>query len=305
MTGYLLKRLLIGVAAMWLLVTAAFFLTHMMPGTPFDSGNVSETVLQKMEEQYGLNRPVSEQYVQYMGNLLKGDLGISFKKPGVTVKEVITRALPITLSIGIPALLLAFLLGTAVGAGRALSRRSWIRRSLSFVTMAGSSMPNFITAMLCSLLFGVILGWFPTAGLVSPGHYILPVISLAVYPLSVFAGLTYTSCQEVMREDYILLIRTKGVKNVRIIWHILRNALLSSVTYLGPSASFLLTGSFAVESIFTIPGLGREFVNAIANRDYTMIMGLTVFMGVMVWGIQIVSDLLCMTLDPRIRKHTK
>lgn len=305
MAGYILKRLLTGIAAMWLLVTAAFFLTHRMPGTPFDSGNVSEAVLQKMEEEYGLNRPVPEQYVQYLGNLLRGDLGISYKKPGVTVQSVITRAFPITLSIGIPALLLAFVLGTAAGAGRALSGHSWIRKSLAIFTMAGSSMPNFITAMLFSLLFGVILGWLPIAGLVSPAHYILPVLSLALYPLSVFAGLTYTSCQEVTGEDYILLVRTKGVKKGRVTWHILRNAMLSAVTYLGPSASFLLTGSFAVESIFTIPGLGREFVNSIANRDYTMIMGLTIFMGVMVWGIQMVSDVLCLILDPRIRKKAK
>lgn len=302
MAGYLIKRLAVGILAMWLLVTAAFFLTRMMPGTPFDSGNVSETVLLKMEEEYGLDRPVSRQYIQYLGNLLKGDLGISYKKPGIMVSEVIKRAFPVTLSIGAPALLLAFLLGVSGGAMRAFSRHKWIRGLFGGLTAAGSSMPNFITAMLFSLVFGVIFQWFPVSGLLSPVHYVLPVLSLALYPSSVFAGLAYTSCREVMEEDYILLVKTKGLKKRKMAAHVLKNALLSSVTYLGPAASLLLTGSFAVESIFTIPGLGREFVNSIANRDYTMIMGLTIFMGIMVWAIQIVSDLLCMALDPRIRK---
>lgn len=303
MAGYLIKRMAVGIFAMWILVTSAFFLTRMMPGTPFDSGNVSGTVLQKMEQEYGLDRPVSEQYFQYLGNLLKGDLGISFKKPGVTVSEVIARAFPVTFSIGAPALLLAFLLGTAGGALRVFSRHTWVRRAAAVLTAAGSSMPNFITAMLLSLFFGVILQWFPVSGLFSPWHYVLPVVSLALYPASVFAGLTYTSLRDVMEEDYILLIKTKGLKKRRVAGHVLKNALLSSVTYLGPAASLLLTGSFAVESIFTIPGLGREFVNSIANRDYTMIMGLTIFMGIMVWMIQIASDLFCMALDPRIRKN--
>lgn len=305
MAGYFFKRLIVGFAAMWILVTAAFFLTRHIPGSPFEGGNVSETVLTKLNEEYGLDRPVSEQYVQYLGSLAKGDLGVSYKKPGVEVSQVIRRAFPVTGILGGAALFLAFCLGTAAGICRSMSDKPWVRRILGTVTAAGSSMPNFITAMLLSLVFGVTLGWFPTSGLLSPVHYVLPILALSIYPASVFAGLMYTSCAELMEEDYYQLLKVKGLGHTAVLGHVLKNGILSSLAYLGPAASFLLTGSFAVESVFAVPGLGREFVNSIANRDYTMILGLTVFMGAVVWAVQIAVDLIGMVLDPRIRKNLR
>ncbi len=303
MAVYTIKRIAVGIASLFVLATVTFFLTRMIPGSPFQSGNVSSSVVEAVEEQYGLDRPAIEQYGTYMGNLLKGDLGISYKQQGVRVSDIIGRAAPVTASLGLLAVLAAALAGTILGMISALSKRKALRAVISGGTLLGVGIPNFALGLILLLLFGVTLKVLPVTGLVSPAHYILPVISLAVYPAAVVTRLTDTAFREEMEKEYVLLARAKGMKPWKIVvFHVLKNAWIPVLNYLGPMSAFLLTGSFVVESIFNIPGLGKEFVSSISNRDYTLILGLTIFMGSAVILINLLTDLLCALLDARVRE---
>ena len=274
-----------------------------MPGSPFQTGNVSGEVLEQMEQEYGLDQPVSVQYVTYMRNLLHGDLGISYMNPGESVTEVIARALPATLSLGILAVIVSLVAGTLLGMLQAFSQKRWVRTTILFGTIFGAGIPNFVIALLLALVFGVQWKLLPVVGLDSWTSYLLPVLSLAAYPTAVVTRLMCHACRQELQKEYVVLAKVKGLSMRRIAWtHVWKNAWIPVLNYAGPAAAFLLTGSFVVESIFTIPGLGREFVNSIANRDYTLIMGLTIFMGVVVIGVNLAVDLLCAWMDPRIRK---
>lgn len=303
MIRYTGKRFLISLLSVWMLITVAFFLTRQMPGSPFQTGNVSGEVLEQMEQEYGLDRPVSVQYVTYMRNLLHGDLGISYMNPGESVTEVIARALPATLSLGILAVIVSLVAGTLLGMLQAFSQKRWVRTTILFGTIFGAGIPNFVIALLLALVFGVQWKLLPVVGLDSWTSYLLPVLSLAAYPTAVVTRLMCHACRQELQKEYVVLAKVKGLSMRRIAWtHVWKNAWIPVLNYAGPAAAFLLTGSFVVESIFTIPGLGREFVNSIANRDYTLIMGLTIFMGIVVIGVNLAVDLLCAWMDPRIRK---
>lgn len=303
MIRYTGKRFLISLLSVWMLITVAFFLTRQMPGSPFQTGNVSGEVLEQMEQEYGLDQPVSAQYVTYMRNLLHGDLGISYMNPGESVTEVIARALPATLSLGILAVIVSLVAGTLLGMLQAFSQKRWVRTTILFGTIFGAGIPNFVIALLLALVFGVQWKLLPVVGLDSWTSYLLPVLSLAAYPTAVVTRLMCHACRQELQKEYVVLAKVKGLSMRRIAWtHVWKNAWIPVLNYAGPAAAFLLTGSFVVESIFTIPGLGREFVNSIANRDYTLIMGLTIFMGVVVIGVNLAVDLLCAWMDPRIRK---
>jgi len=303
MVRYMGKRILISLLSVWMLITVAFFLTRQMPGSPFQTGNVSGEVLEQMEQEYGLDQPVSAQYVTYMRNLLHGDLGISYMNPGESVTEVIARALPATLSLGILAVIVSLVAGTLLGMLQAFSQKRWVRTTILFGTIFGAGIPNFVIALLLALVFGVQWKLLPVVGLDSWTSYLLPVLSLAAYPTAVVTRLMCHACRQELQKEYVVLAKVKGLSMRRIAWtHVWKNAWIPVLNYAGPAAAFLLTGSFVVESIFTIPGLGREFVNSIANRDYTLIMGLTIFMGVVVIGVNLAVDLLCAWMDPRIRK---
>ena len=303
MIRYTGKRFLISLLSVWMLITVAFFLTRQMPGSPFQTGNVSGEVLEQMEQEYGLDRPVSVQYVTYMRNLLHGDLGISYMNPGESVTEVIARALPATLSLGILAVIVSLVAGTLLGMLQAFSQKRWVRTTILFGTIFGAGIPNFVIALLLALVFGVQWKLLPVVGLDSWTSYLLPVLSLAAYPTAVVTRLMCHACRQELQKEYVALAKVKGLSMRRIAWtHVWKNAWIPVLNYAGPAAAFLLTGSFVVESIFTIPGLGREFVNSIANRDYTLIMGLTIFMGIVVIGVNLAVDLLCAWMDPRVRK---
>lgn len=302
MLRYTIKRMFTGILSLFVLVSVAFFLTRLMPGSPFETGNTSAQVQAEIEAEYGIDKPLLEQYTLYLSHLLRGDLGISYKKPGVAVTEVIARAFPATLKIGLPALLLALLGGTLLGIWQAVTKRRAVKGSIWFGTMIGSGIPNFVWAIVLLLLFGVKWKIFPVTGLDSWRSYILPVLTLSLYPMSVVTRMMRNSFRREMQEDYVTLARVKKISRRRIVFvHILKNAWLPVLNYAGGAAAFLLTGSFVVESVFTIPGLGREFVNSIANRDYTLILGLTVFMGVVVIAINLLVDLLCAYLNPKVR----
>ena len=303
MIRYTGKRFLISLLSVWMLITVAFFLTRQMPGSPFQTGNVSGEVLEQMEQEYGFDQPVSAQYVTYMRNLLHGDLGISYMNPGESVTEVIARALPTTLSLGILAVIVSLVAGTLLGMLQAFSQKRWVRTTILFGTIFGAGIPNFVIALLLALVFGVQWKLLPVVGLDSWTSYLLPVLSLAAYPTAVVTRLMCHACRQELQKEYVVLAKVKGLSMRRIAWtHVWENAWIPVLNYAGPAAAFLWTGSVVVESIFTIPGLGREFVNSIANRDYTLIMGLTIFMGVVVIGVNLAVDLLCAWMDPRIRK---
>ncbi len=303
MPGYTFKRLATGLVSLFVLATVTFFLVRLIPGSPFQNGGVSDQVVEAVEEEYGLNEPLFDQYLTYMGKLVQGDLGVSYQEPGTTVAEIIGRIWPVTVSLGLTALLTAAVLGTGLGILRGVSKRRIVREGIGAGGMLLAGIPNFAAALLLLFVFSVKFGWLPSAGLLTPAHYVLPVLSLALYPAAVISRLMGNALAEEMGKKYVLFARAKGLGSGRIIFtHALKNAWIPVLNYVGPASAFLLTGSFAVESIFTIPGLGREFVSSITNRDYTLILGLTVFMGAVVIVVNLATDLVCAWMDPRVRR---
>lgn len=302
MLRYTLKRIGVGLITLLALIIVTFLLVRAMPGNPFDIANLTPSNQEEMMRHYGLDRPILEQLVQYIQNLLKGDFGISFKKSGTTVSELILKEAPATMAIGGLAFLVALVLGTIIGIWMAVTGRDFVRGSILTFTTLGISVPNYVLALVLMLLFGVKLQWFPVLGLGTPAHYVLPVITLAVYPIAQISRLVKTSYNEAMQQDYVVMARAKGIASWRItIVHVLKNAMIPVITTAGPMIAFLLTGSFVVETIYTIPGIGREFVTAVSNRDYTVVMGLTIFFGALIILCNLVADLLCALVDPRIK----
>lgn len=302
MAKYILKRLLMGLVSLFALITVTFFLTRLMPGNPFDLSNVNQAVQDRIMSYYGLDQPIYVQFGKYLRNLARGSLGISYKKVGTTVNQLIAQEAPYTIRIGLIAYIAALLLGTVIGIRMAVTKKESVRGGLMFLTVLGISIPNYVLALLLMLLFGVTFQWFPVVGLGSWKHYVLPVTAMTVYPLAQIAKLVKSSFQEAMHQDYVIMARAKGISRTRILFvHILRNAMIPVITISGPMVAFLLTGSFVVENIFTIPGIGREFVNSVSNRDYTVIMGLTIFLGFILLVCNLLADILCALADPRIK----
>ena len=302
MAKYITKRLLMGLVSLFALITVTFFLTRLMPGNPFDISNVNQAVQDRIMSYYGLDQPVHVQFGMYLKNLSHGDLGISYKKVGTTVNQLIMQEAPYTIQIGLLAFIIALILGTIIGIAMAVTRKEGVRGSLIFLTVLVISIPNYVLALLLMLVCGVTLKWFPVVGLGSWKHYILPVTAMTVYPLAQISKLVKSSYSEAMHQDYVIMARAKGISKVRISFvHILKNAMIPVITISGPMVAFLLTGSFVVENIFTIPGIGREFVNSVSNRDYTVIMGLTIFLGIILVLCNLISDIICALVDPRIK----
>lgn len=280
MVKYIIKRVLIGLLTLIVLVAITFAMTKVMPGSPLQSKNVSGEVLQKMEATYGLDKPPVEQFFIYCKNLLHGDMGTSYKKIGKSVNAIIAQTMVPTLKLGAVTFVLVLVVG--IGSGILMARsKSNVTKGiwLSALTL-GVSVPNFIVALLLLIIFGVELRIFPVLGLTTPMHYVLPAIAQGLYPISAVARQTQNSYEEVMRQDYITMAKAKGISKTTLLFrHILKNAMLPVITYMGPMVAFLLTGSVVIEQIYTIPGIGKEFVSAITNHDYTVVMGITIFIG--------------------------
>lgn len=303
MARYTCRRILTGLLSLFVLITVTFFLVRIIPGSPFQRGGVSESVVEAIEQEYGLNEPLFTQYISYIGGVLHGDLGISYQDPAVRVTEVIARAWPVTASVGAAALIASLILGTGLGILSAVSGRKSVKQAISAGGMIAAGIPGFAAAILLMLVFSVKLKLLPASGLLSPVHYILPVAALSLYPAAMVSRLVSSTLETELTKDYVLFARAKGLGRRRVIFtHALKNAYLPVINYIGPASASLLTGSFVVESIFTIPGLGREFVGSITNRDYTLILGLTVFMGAVVILVNLITDLLCAWLDPKTRR---
>ena len=303
MARYTCRRILTGFLSLFVLITVTFFLVRIIPGSPFQRGGVSESVVEAIEQEYGLNEPLFTQYISYIGGVLHGDLGISYQDPSVRVTEVIARAWPVTASVGAAALIVSLILGTGLGILSAVSGRRSVKQVISAGGMIAAGIPGFAAAILLMLVFSVKLKLLPASGLLSPVHYILPVAALSLYPAAMVSRLVSSTLETELTKDYVLFARAKGLGRRQVIFtHALKNAYLPVINYIGPASASLLTGSFVVESIFTIPGLGREFVGSITNRDYTLILGLTVFMGAVVILVNLITDLLCAWLDPKTRR---
>lgn len=294
---------LIGQAIAFVICTVVtFFLTRLMPGNPFSSDNISATALAQLNSKYGLDKPLDQQYLLYMKNLLHGDLGVSYKKTGVSVNTIIAQGLPNTVSLGLSAFVFSLIVGVAMGIWMAATKKEWVRGILLTGTTLGVSIPNFVFAILLMLVFGVYLKVLPATGLTTPRHYILPVLAMSAYPISQISRLVQSSYSEAMNQDYVVMAKAKGLKKSTITFkHILKNAILPVITIAGPMIAFLLTGSFVIENVFAIPGIGREFVNAISNRDYTIIMGMTIFIGAMIIVCNLLVDIISAVVDPRIK----
>lgn len=301
MVRYIIKRLFIGVVTIWALITITFFLIRIMPGSPFEADNLSQSAIEQLESTYGLDEPMWKQYILYMENLMHGDLGISYKK-NVSVNTLIARGFPYTLSIGLLSIAVSAFIGILMGIWMATSKRLAVKNMLLGIATLGVSIPGFVTAILLMMVFGVWWPVLPIVGLGSPANYILPVAAQSFGQIASIARLTKSTYSEAIQMDYVTMARAKGLSNLYItVRHVLKNALIPVVTYFGPAIAFLITGSFVVESIFSIPGIGREFTNAITNRDYTVVLGFSVFIGVIITVANLAVDIICSLIDPRIK----
>ena len=304
MFGYAIRRLAGALPTLLVIVTAAFFLMRLAPGGPFDDEQtLAPEIAANLEAAYGLDQPILVQYRNYLGGLLRGDLGPSFRYKDFEVSELIARGLPITAGLGAAALLVAVFAGVPLGmlAGRRRNRAS--DHVVMGVALAGIAVPNFVVAPLLALVFGVLLGWLPVSGWESGNlrYAILPVITLALPLIAYIARLTRGSLLEVLQSPHIRTARAKGLSESRILWrHAFKPTILPVVSFLGPAAAALLTGSLVVEQIFGLPGVGRYFVQGAVNRDYTLVMGMVVFYAVLIVLLNLLVDLAYGWLDPRI-----
>ena len=307
MTGFLLRRLLGAIPTLFVIVTATFFLIRLAPGGPFDQEQRLPPEIQaNLEAAYGLDQPMLVQYGRYLSGLVRGDFGPSFKYRDFDVTELIAEGLPISVSLGLAAVLLAVALGVPLGTFAALRRDRWPDHALRVLALLGIAIPGFVIAPLLALVFGIYLQWLPVAGW-EPGTLadaVLPVLALAL-PLSAFvARLMRASLIEVLSANFIRSARARGLPHWRIVvHHALRPALLPVVSYLGPATAAVLTGSLVVETIFGIPGMGRYLVQGALNRDYTLVMGMVIVFASLTLLLNLLVDLVYGWLDPRIRSQ--
>lgn len=303
MGRYIGKRLLFAIVTLWLVASLTFGLMFLVPGGPFLAEKTpSEATLKALNEKYGLDKPKIVQYKNYMVKLVQGDMGLSIKQRGRTVNQIITRGFKVSARVGGIAILLAVIIGVPLGSIAALNRGKWIDEVIIVVSTFGIAVPGFVVSTILMMIFSVKLDLLPTYGLTSPLHYIMPVAALSFYPTAYISRLMRSSMLEVLGQDYMRTAKAKGLSQFLMLFkHALRNAILPVVTYLGPLLAYTLTGSFVVEKIFTIPGLGSDFISSIVNRDYTLIMGTTIFLAALIISMNLVVDIAYKLVDPRIK----
>ena len=291
MLFYILKRVLLALLTIWIVITVTFFVMHSIPGGPFASEKaISAEAQAALEAKYGLDKPLGEQYVTYLRDVVtKLDFGPSLKQRGRQVIDIILDGMKTSAKLGLIAAFSAAIAGIVLGALAALRRNTVLDKIIMVITTAFVSMPSFIMGSFLLIVFSVKLGWVPANGATAEG-LILPIITLALYPMSYITRLTRSSMLDVL-----------GVSGKKIIFgHALKNSLIPVITYFGPMLAFIVTGSMVVEQIFAVPGIGRQFVSSITNRDYTMIMGTTIFLASLIVIMNLISDLLYKVVDPRI-----
>ena len=302
MLKYIAKRIGLAIVTIWVVATITFFLMNMVPGGPFLSQKaISPQATAALEAKYGLDKPLSQQYLTYIWDALHGDFGDSLKQRGRTVMGIIKMKFPVSARVGGLSVLVALCLGIPLGSIAALKRGKFADSLISVVATCGIAVPSFVICTVLLYFLGVKLMILPTLGLSSWKHYVMPVIALSFYPTAYIMRLMRSSMLDVMGQDYMRTAKAKGVSGFFILFkHALRNAILPVVTYVGPMLAYTVTGSFVVEKIFTIPGLGGEFITAISGRDYTLIMGTTIFLATLIIIMNVVVDIIYKLVDPRI-----
>lgn len=304
MGTHVLRRLGTAIPTLLVIITLAFFMMRLAPGGPFDQERPLPPEIQRnIERAYHLDESLPRQYFRYLGSLLQGDFGPSFRTKDFTVGELLAAGAPASFKLGLMALALAGILGIALGVAAALRQNTALDYGLMTLAMVGIAIPNFVMAPLLTLVFGVYLGWFPVAGWGDGGLYylFLPVVALALPQVARIARLTRGSMIEIMNANYVRTARAKGLAEPVVVGrHALKGALLPVVSYLGPAAAGLMTGSVVVETIFSLPGIGRYFVEAALDRDYTMVMGVVIVYAVLIILLNLAVDLVYGLLDPKV-----
>lgn len=299
---YIGKRILLAVFTVWVVITVTFFVMHAVPGGPFVGEKATTPAVQAaMEAKYGLDKPLMEQYGTYLRDIVtKFDFGPSLKQRGRQVIDIIADGMKTSLKLGLIAAVLSAIVGIVLGAVAALRRNKIIDRVIMVITTAFVSMPSFIMGSLLLALFAIRLRILPANG-ATPAGLILPIVTLALYPMAYITRLTRSSMLDVLGQDYIRTARAKGVSGPGIIFgHAMKNSLIPVLTYFGPMLAYIVTGSLVVEQIFAVPGIGRQFVSSITNRDYPMIMGTTIILAALIVIMNLVTDILYKVVDPRI-----
>lgn len=305
MLRFLMQRLFGALLTLWVIITLAFFLMRLAPGGPFDQERTLPTdIIKNIEAKYHLDEPLTAQYLRYVGGLVRGDLGPSYKYADRRVNDFIAEGLPITLQLGCAAFGIAIVIGLAMGLTSALHHNTRWDYAAMGLAIVGVSVPNFVVGPLLQLLFGLELDWLPVAGWEGWTSYPLPALTLGFMYAASIARLTRGGMLEIVGQDFIRTARAKGLRErVIVMRHMLRGGLLPVISYLGPAVAFMLSGSLVVEKIFNIPGLGRHFVQSAINRDYTVTLGLMIFFSVLIMGLNLVVDLVYLVLDPRLRER--
>jgi len=303
MFSYVLKRFLVALPVLWIIATFTFLLVRVVPGGPFDAEkNLPPQIIANIKAKYHLDKPVHEQYFLYMERLAHGDLGVSYKYVNRTVNDILLDAFPVSLQLGVCGLLLAVAIGVPLGTVAAVNRGRFPDSIAMFLTTVGVSLPGFVVGALLILVFGLYLKILPVALWESSRHMILPSLTLALGPAAYISRLTRASVLEVLEKDWVRTARSKGLSNsATIVKHVLRNALVPVATVLGPLTAILITGSFVVEYIYAVPGMGRFFITAVSNRDYDLIIGTTLIFAVLLIVANAVVDIVYHMLDPRMQ----
>lgn len=298
---YIAKRLLLAIVTVFLIITITFFSMHSIPGGPFLSEkSPSAEVTAALEAKFGLDKPLGEQFIEYLKGVIKFDFGPSIKQRGRMVSDIIIDGFKVSMKIGSVAAAIAIVFGLFFGSLAAVFHNKLADKLIMVLSTAFVAMPSFIIATFLLLIFCVTLNLLPANGTTAAG-LVLPVIALSLYPMSYITRLTRSSMLDVLGQDYIRTARAKGVKPYKVIFkHSLRNAVTPVITYAGPMIAYILTGSLVIEKIFAVPGLGKHFVSSITNRDYTLIMGTTIFLATLIVILMLVSDIMYKIFDPRV-----
>lgn len=303
MVRYIANKLFYMLISLFILISATFFLMQAIPGDPFTSEKkVPPAIQERLYEQYGLDKPVYQQYFKYIGDIAQGDFGISMKKVNQDVSHIIGQTFSASLKLGAVAIVVAVIVGVALGMLAALYHRKLIDNVAMVMAVIGIAVPSFVVASLLQYIFASKLHWLPTMGFKGPLYYVLPVAALTAQPIAFIARLTRSSMLEVLHADYIKTAKAKGLGAFTILFrHVIRNGILPVVTYIGPMTANIVTGSVVIEQIFGIGGIGKQFVEAIGTRDYPVIMGITIFYGIILMVARFLTDIAYVLVDPRIK----
>ncbi|MGE5673832.1 MAG: ABC transporter permease [Mycobacterium leprae] len=303
MARYTLQRLITMVVVLWVVITLTFFMMRALPGGPFASEKkLPEAILKNIERKYHLDKPLMAQYWDYLKDVARGDLGPSFRTQGVTVNQIIAKGFPISATVGGLSILVALFVGVPLGIASAMRHNGLLDRTVSGLAILTAAAPSFVIAALLQYYLAYKLRAFPPAMWGQPKHMVLPVLALCSFSLAWTIKITRSSMLEVINQDYIRTARAKGIPIGAVIYrHMLKNSLIPVIASLAPLTAGVLTGSFIVEQIFAIPGIGREFVTSITNRDYTVTLGMTVFFGLLLCSFTLIGDIATALIDPRVR----